>query len=1598
MFGKTYDEENPFDMDGSIDYRVVGELPQASINIKTNTEEFGLFEIIVPETFNYGYWNYYSIEVRDENSELIGTYNQDNLYEVGNLQLNYSIRVKLTADPYNDIYIDGQWSDWYTCSNAKLATPSELNQTYQAIGVNVQWQGVEGASKYIYKINNGEEQETTECYVSELKDGDTIKVKAVPVEGGTSLESDYSLEYTVEDNRTSLNKAVLRLEYNNVLTWNAVENASSYVIFNLTTNSVYRTISGTSVRITNGNIYIVKAIPTDYETYCASVSDEFDTTLVINAPEITISEEGVVSFSEYPDLKSEVTYTYIVNDGEEQTTTNPYDVLTLTIGDTIKVKVSCEGCNDSEWATATYESSNTEQEPEHIETTVADLVASKPQEDKTVIYELSAIWILKSGGSTYGNGWLCDENGNEIVVYGLCSDSSVLTYSEGAYVYQNNKSYSQLELVTGSLIKVGMIYSIDHDNYMCYFIEQVDEAEEVTISEINENFDNYNSNYVRVTGIVYAGDKDGLYIKDNNDNTLFIKGSYSDISLGQVITVSGKTKLYYTLPQFVSTTITKGEIQEYQLTLYNGTIDKIIEANSEQSEKLFKHNAYRTTGVLINDGANYFLTYDVYKLQIKSSTYDNDFNNLITYVDKQISINIIVVDRFTTTDTFRVIPLPGEDANIEEISGNKLPKPVVTVSNTGLASWEEIENAISYEYIINNGIQMVTDDLIVQLSEGDTIVVRALGDGENYEDSDYSYSVSFLAVPKTIAEINQNFDNYTETPIQVSGVVYAKDLYGLFIIDENQDTLYVKYNYSNLNIEISQSITFKGTTNAYYTLPQLVATEAVVGSIVDYDLTVYAGTISQVLEAIDDQSSMVYNHDAFRVTGVLTLDGDNYFLIDGDYKLQIKSSICDDEYNMLISYVNQNISVNVIISDYFTTTGVFRVLPLPGTDMNVEIIYEDHVSTPVLSISDTGLVSWNAVEHATSYLYKINNGANQSTTDLSVQLSLGDTIVVKAMGDGTYGSSEWSEAISYLAEEEEEELTIGQKIQAEYDALKAGTSTTHTTWSFEATVIDMTATVFNQNYNTYNVKLIASIDDVLIGVYNGQVDGGYPANIDGLSVGSVITITGTIAENYTMTSGSYTVNIEFSMPEISWVASDVEETTIDINFISINDTHGALTDSDEGNSIGRIDTLIDSLESKKGEYIFIHVGDAFQGSYVCGETYGLAMIEALNKSNLDCFVIGNHEFDWGIDKIAAYKDGNLENGEANFPFLGANIYYKGTTTRPEWIDAYTIIEQDGVKVGIIGIMGHEQESDILTRYVEEYDFVDPMNIVQTTAAYLRDTAACDVVVIATHDYDATINTEYAKLSGSSRIDAIFCAHTHQNIYDELSRTDSKTIPVVQCNHKNVNAAEVILTLDANNEYAYHYVEKHSISYTYNSQKCYYYDISADVQTVIDSYQELIDESNEVIGTLNTSLTKQILGAYAVDAMLNEVYSNYDFGDVDMAIMNTGGVRAEIENGDITRAEVFEVFPFNNSVVLVNISGALLKDLYGNNSDYLYMDIDDSIGSYTSLEDETIYQLAVIDYVFENTRYYQFDGLKETDYIQTDYVLRDLLMTYLDTAY
>ena len=605
---------------------------------------------------------------------------------------------------------------------------------------------------------------------------------------------------------------------------------------------------------------------------------------------------------------------------------------------------------------------------------------------------------------------------------------------------------------------------------------------------------------------------------------------------------------------------------------------------------------------------------------------------------------------------------------------------------------------------------------------------------------------------------------------------------------------------------------------------------------------------------------------------------------------------------------------------------------------------------------------------------------------------------------------------------------VVELIVQEHNQLVKLQKTDKTTFTFKGVVIDMSLTYYDDLDENYEVTMILDASGVNIGILLGQVKGTNPRNITGLEEGTEVTVIGQIDHYSTLICGSAYASICFTKPEILWNnmndndnSNDVENNgdvdngngdvdndngDVDndngdvgnndsdviqynsVNFAMINDTHGAFADSNDGTAIGRVDTLLDDLEDKNGDYIKIANGDILQGSYVSSKTYGYALIESLNVMDFDVFVIGNHEFDWGLDKIAKYKDGDLSNGEADFPFLGANIYYKGTKKRPEWIDPYEIINYGNLKVGIIGLIGGTYESSILTSHVKDYEFLDdPTQLVSDYAKKLRTEKDCDVVVIATHDYDDAQNSKFANLSGDSRVDAIFCAHTHQRITESLTRKDGVKIPVVQNYDKNDTVQEVVIKLDdSKNMNGYSTQLYYMKDFSDNPR----YEISSDLDSVYKKYNQLIVESNSVIGKTSSYLSDDALGDLAAKGMFYYNYNNPDYSKIDLAVLNTGGVRSTIDSGEITMAEVFNTFPFENRIYLIKAPGSLLKKLMSSSYYYTY-------STSSSFNSSTIYTVAVIDYVYESVYNTSLFSSVVSE-VYSEYLMRDVFIEYLKEVY
>ena len=131
----------------------------------------------------------------------------------------------------------------------------------------------------------------------------------------------------------------------------------------------------------------------------------------------------------------------------------------------------------------------------------------------------------------------------------------------------------------------------------------------------------------------------------------------------------------------------------------------------------------------------------------------------------------------------------------------------------------------------------------------------------------------------------------------------------------------------------------------------------------------------------------------------------------------------------------------------------------------------------------------------------------------------------------------------------------------------------------------------------------------------------------------------------------------------------------------VNDLHGALLR--QQNAIGQIWCVI-LADSNVENSLFIAGGDMLQGQVISNYFEGASTIDILNQMNLDAFVIGNHEFDWGLQTVLQYFNGENKDLQAKYPLLGANVIEKESGQIPNGIKPYVIVEKGGYKIAIIG--------------------------------------------------------------------------------------------------------------------------------------------------------------------------------------------------------------------------------------------------------------------------------------------------------------------------
>ena len=392
---------------------------------------------------------------------------------------------------------------------------------------------------------------------------------------------------------------------------------------------------------------------------------------------------------------------------------------------------------------------------------------------------------------------------------------------------------------------------------------------------------------------------------------------------------------------------------------------------------------------------------------------------------------------------------------------------------------------------------------------------------------------------------------------------------------------------------------------------------------------------------------------------------------------------------------------------------------------------------------------------------------------------------------------------------------------------------------------------------------------------------------------------------------------------------------VNIKLLGTSDVHGRIVPwsygadvEDKSGSYAQIATYVKDVRKNNKNVVLVEVGDAIQDNqidvFAKDKKYykDHPIPKVLNEMNYDIFVLGNHEFNFGMKAL----DEILKDIKAKK--LTANFYHKKNDKR--YIDATTIIEKDGVKLGIIGLstpMSAKFEED--TGNLKDMKFTSPTEEARTQVEKLK-TKGVDAIIAVTHmgiDNENNIPDTGMRdvINAVDGIDVVIAGHMHKDVPSETIKNTLITEP----HRYGTVVSEVDLTFDINDKKEVKLVKKESKTVPVK-------ELEADkkIAEIYKPYHEKLRElNNVVIGQTANEMVPQetkhgVSAAFSKDtglsSFINDVEQHYSGADV--VTFSFDHQKARMDKGDIKKKDIIFNYRYaGGDVTVYELTGKQLKE-------------------------------------------------------------------------
>lgn len=398
-----------------------------------------------------------------------------------------------------------------------------------------------------------------------------------------------------------------------------------------------------------------------------------------------------------------------------------------------------------------------------------------------------------------------------------------------------------------------------------------------------------------------------------------------------------------------------------------------------------------------------------------------------------------------------------------------------------------------------------------------------------------------------------------------------------------------------------------------------------------------------------------------------------------------------------------------------------------------------------------------------------------------------------------------------------------------------------------------------------------------------------------------------------------------------------EASNVELNILGVTDFHGHIEQKavkdDDGVITGYsemgasgVACYVDAEREANPNTSFITVGDNIGGSpFVSSILKDEPTLQALSAIGVDASALGNHEFDQGYSDLVnrVSLDGS---GSAKFPYLGANV--EGGTPAPAKSE---IIEMDGVKIAYVGAVTEETSTLVSPAGIEGITFTGDIGAINAEADRVIEAGEADVVIALLHAQAAPTDPF------SSNVDVVFSGHTHFDYVAEgEARGDKQPLVVIQGHEYGKVISDVEISYDREAGKITN-IEAKNVSATDVVKNCETPNAAVDaivaaaveaasvegakvVTTIDNGFYRGVNEDGEPGSNRGVESSLSNLIAEAGLWAVNDATSL----NADIGIMNAGGVRADLEAGEVTFADAYATQNFSNTYGARDLTGAQFK--------------------------------------------------------------------------